>query len=192
MANLSRNAQVLRYLLQVAPGIGRTKLAKFAYLADLEAWKYLGRAISDFTYFFDQHGPFDSGGFFGAMSELKTLGFVTENQIPCGQYAGYEMLPTSQAAEFDFSPAEAEVLRYVATTYLSKTARELCDDIVYKTQPMVEAEPGKPLPMDRVNRVPGERLGFNLERMLAGEASVAAGRTRPLAELMDELRARCQ
>src|SRR5262245_48517651 len=34
MPTLSRNAQVLRYLLQVAPGIGHTKLAKFAYLAD--------------------------------------------------------------------------------------------------------------------------------------------------------------
>lgn len=188
MANLSRNAQVLRYLLQVAPGIGHTKLVKFAYLADLEARKYLGHPISQFTYYFNQHGPFDSGGFFGALSELKTGEFITENQIPCGEYIGYEMLPTSQAAEFDFSTGEAEVLRYVATTYFSKTARDLCDDIVYKTEPMLEAEAGKPLPMDKMNRAPGEGFGFNLERMLAGEASVAHGRTRPWAELMDELR----
>jgi len=183
---------MLRYLLQVAPGIGHTQLAKFAYLADLEARKYLGRPISGFTYFFDQHGPFDSDGFFGAIGELKSLGFIAENQIPCGQYTGYEMLPTSQAAEFDFSPSEAEVLRYVATTYLSKTARDLCDDIVYKTEPMMEAEAGKPLPMERMNRTPGDQLGFSLERMLAGEASAAGGRTRPLAELMGELRTRCQ
>ena len=188
MANLSRNAQVLRYLLQVAPGIGHTKLAKFAYLADLESRRYLGRPISGFTYYFDQHGPFDSSGFFGALAELKTSGFITENQIPCGEYVGYEMLPTSQAPEFDFSQSEAEVLRYVATTYLSKTARDLCDDIVYKTEPMLNAEPGRPLPMDRMNRVPGKDLSFSLERMLAGEASVAQGRTRPWAELMDELR----
>lgn len=192
MANLSRNAQVLRYLLQVAPGIGHTKLAKYAYLADLEARKYLGRPISSFKYFFDRHGPFDSGGFFAALEELKTLGFVTESEIPCGQYAGFEMLPTSLATEFDFSRAEAEVLGYVAATYLSKTARDLCDDIVYKTEPMLKAKAGRALPMDMVNRVRGDQLGFNLERMLAGEASVAAGRTRPLAELMDELRSRCQ
>src|SRR5205814_232284 len=81
---------------------------------DLEARKYLGRPISGFTYCFGQHGPFDSGGFFGALAELKTGEFITENQIPCGEYVGYEMLPTRQAPEFDFSPSEAEVLRYVA------------------------------------------------------------------------------
>ena len=190
MANLSRNAQLLRYLLQVAPGVGHSKLAKFAYLADLEARKYLGSPISELTYYFDQHGPFDSGGFFSALEELKTQGFVTENQIPCGQYIGFEVLPTSNATEFDFSTVEAEVLRYVATTYLSTTARELCDDIVYKTEPMLAAEPGKPLPLDRVNKSAEGELTFSLERMLTGEASVSAGRTRPWSGLTDELRAR--
>jgi hypothetical protein len=188
MAELSRNAQVLRYLLQVAPGIGRTKLVKFAYLADLEARRCLGRPISAFVYVFNQHGPFDSGGFFAAVGELTARGLATENQVPCGEYVGYELYATGEAAEFDFTAAEAEVLRFVATTYFSKTARDLCDDIVYKTEPMRSAEPGKPLPMDIVNRAPGEGLGFSLERMLAGEASAEAGRTRPLADVMGELR----
>lgn len=188
MPAMSRNGQVLRYLLQVAPGIGHTKLAKFAYLADLEARKYLGCPISGFVYVYDQHGPFDSTRFFNALDELKESGFVTENQIPCGQYVGFEMFPTGSVVEFDFSHAEAEVLRYVAETYLSKTARDLCDDVVYKTEPMVGAKVGKPLPMDKLNRDPKDKLGFSVERMLAGEASAAAGRTRPLAEVMDELR----
>ena len=59
MPTLSRNAQVLRYLLQVAPGIGHVKLAKFAYLADLETLKYLGRPVTGFLYIKDQFGPFD-------------------------------------------------------------------------------------------------------------------------------------
>lgn len=188
MADLSRNAQVLRYLLQVAPGIGRTKLAKFAYLADLESRRYLGKPISSFEYYFDQRGPFDSGGFFGALRELTARGLATENQVPYGEYTGYELYATSVAAEFDFTAPEAEVLRYVAKTYLSQTARDLCDDIVYKTEPMRSAEPGKPLPMDTVNRAPGEKLEFSLERMLAGEASAAAGRTHSLADVMRELR----
>lgn len=188
MTDLSRNAQVLRYLLQVAPGIGRTKLAKFAYLADVEARRYLGRPITAFVYFFDHHGPFDSGGFFAALGELTAGGLATENQVPCGEYVGYELYATGVATEFDFTAAEAEVLRYVATTFFSKSARELCDDIVYKTEPMRSAEAGKPLPMDIVNRAPGDGLGFNLDRMLAGEASAEAGRTRPLADVMRELR----
>lgn len=189
MANLSRNAQVLRYLVQVAPGSGHTKLAKFVYLADLEAHRYLGHPVSEFRYVFDQHGPFDSTAFFGALNELKARDLVTENQIPCGPYSGFEVLPTSHAVEFDFSASESEVLRYVATTFMSKSARDLCDDIVYKTEPMMDAEPGKPVPMDRINGTPGTGLTFNLEQMLRGEASAAAGRTRPWADVRDELRA---
>ena len=188
MPTLSRNAQVLRYLLQIAPGIGHTKLAKFAYLADVEARKYLGRPISTFVYFFDQHGPFDSRRFFRALSELKRLDFATENEVPCGQYLGFEIFPTARVAEFDFSHAEAEVLLYVAATYFSKSARDLCDDVVYKTEPMLGAKAGRPLPMDMLNRDPKDKLGFSVERMLAGEASADAGRVRPLAEVMDELR----
>ena len=84
------------------------------------------------------------------------------------------------------------MLRYVATTCLAASVRDLCDDVVYRTEPMLEAELGKPLQIDRVNRVADDALSFNLERMLAGEASEAAGRTRPWTDLMGELRARCQ
>lgn len=35
-----------------------------------------------------------------------------------------------------------------------------------------------------------DELGFSAERMLAGEASAAAGRVRPMATVMNELRAR--
>ena len=192
MSAVSRNGQVLRYLLQVAPGIGHTKLAKFIYLADLEARKYLGRPISTFVYVYDQHGPFDSRRFFRALNELKRLDLATDNEVPCGHYRGFEMFPTSRVVDFDFTLAEAEVLKYVAETYFSKTARDLCDDVVYKTEPMIGAKVGRPLPMDKVNRDPKDRLSFNVERMLAGEASAASGRTRPLAEVMDELRAGCK
>src|SRR6266496_2935351 len=44
MTQLSRNAQILRYLMEVAPGLGRIKLAKFAYLADCESYRYLDRS----------------------------------------------------------------------------------------------------------------------------------------------------
>lgn len=191
MANLSRNAQVLRYLLQVAPGIGHATLAKFAYLADLEARRYLGKPVSEFRYVFAPQGPFDSIGFSSALGELRSQGLATENQIPCGPYVAFEVLPTNRALEFDFSAPEAEVLRYVATTFLSRSARDLIDDIVYRTEPMVDAEPGQPLAMDRANGTPGAGLTFNLERMLRGEASADAGRTRPWTEIRGEFRAAC-
>lgn len=190
MPTLSRNAQVLRYLLQVAPGIGHVKLAKFAYLADLEALKYLGRPVTRFSYIKDQYGPFDSDGFFSARDELLAADLITENQVQCGDYLGFEMRPTGQGLEYDFSVVEAEVLSYVAKTYLAMRTRELCDDVVYKTEPMEGAQLGKPLPMDTVARKPGHRHGFSLERMLAGEESATAGRVEPLAKVVDGLRSR--
>jgi hypothetical protein len=189
MPTLSRIAQVLRYILQVAPGIGHTKLAKFAYLADLEALKYLGRPVTRFSYVVDLYGPFDKIGFFAARDELLAEQLITESQEQCGDYLGYVMAPIG-ALEYDFTVVEAEVLSYVAKTYFAMRARDLCDDVVYKTEPMQDAKPGKALPMSAVARRDGHKHGFSLERMLAGEASAKAGRVTPFAKVLNGLRAR--
>jgi hypothetical protein len=190
MPELSRNALVLRYLLEVAPGVGHTKLAKFAYLADLEARKHLARPISRFRYIRDQHGPFDAKAFFAARDELVRDGFATETPVECGPYVEYQMQPTSRVPEYDFTVAESEVLSYVGRAYMSKTARDLCEDIVYQTAPMQNLNLGDEVPMDKVDGESRDKLGFSLERMLAGEASAEVGRVRPMAEVVHELRAR--
>ena len=188
MINLSRNAQVLRYLLEVAPGAGRIKLVKYAYLADCEAYRYLGRAISGFRYRFDNHGPFDRA-FFDAKDELVDGGYATETAIRIGPYDGYDYRPTNQSVEYEFNQAEVEILRYVAQTYLNETAISLCEDVVYKTPPMKGAKVGERLKMDRMKEEQ-DPLGFDLERLLEAEASVDSGRYRPLKEAVEELRAR--
>lgn len=189
---LSRNAQVLRYLLEVAPGLGRIKLAKFAYLADCEAHRYLGRPISEFRYRYARHGPFDDGRFYAAKDQLIQGGYATEVTVEAGPYVEYELSPTRQPVEYGFDQAETEILRYVAETYLNRTARSLCDEVVYQTPPMKGAKVGEKLQMDRMRQEKNkaDKLGFNLERLLAGEASVEAGRYRPLRDAVDELRAR--
>ena len=49
----------------------------------------------------------------------------------------------------------------------------------------------KDLPIDDPHHEPNE-LGFNLERMIAGEESAKAGRTRSAAEAIRELREKTQ
>src|SRR6266446_5388571 len=73
---LTRNAQVLRYLLEVAPGVGHTILAKLAYLGDLLARQHLGRPITGMEYVYDNHGPFDRLRFYAARDELERGGFI--------------------------------------------------------------------------------------------------------------------
>lgn len=192
MQSVSRNAQVLRYLLAIDPGVGRTKLAKYAYLADLVARQYLGKPISGFRYVFDRHGPFDSNAFFRAKRELEKAGLATESEMSIGPYVEHSIFPTDRALEYSFTIAEARVLEYVAQTYLSMNARALCEDVVYQTLPMKKATPGKSVPMGLVTRTTKDRLGFDLERMIAGEESADAGRVKPLHQVVDELRARAQ
>ncbi len=55
---------------------------------------------------------------------------------------------------------------------------------------MQNGKMGEKLPMDKLNRDAKDEFGFDLERMLAGEASAEAGRVRPLADVLNELRAR--
>lgn len=186
---LSRNAQVLRYLLEVAPGIGHTKLLKFAYLADLEGRRYLGQPISNFRYVRFDHGPFDKA-FYAAKAELLEKGLATDETVLVGNYEAHSVRPTHLTVEYDFSVAEAEVLSFVAGTYLDQTAVQLCEDVVYGTPPMQGARVGDELDMDQLNNQTQDPLGFNVERMLAGEESGRAGRTRPMRDVLNELRAR--
>jgi Antitoxin SocA-like, Panacea domain len=185
---LSRNAQVLRYLLEVAPGVGRIKLVKFAYLADCEAHRYIGRSISEFEYRFAQHGPFDKR-FYDAKNELIDGGCATETLVESGPYTEYEFRPTAKLVEYGFDQVEVEILRYVAAIYLSHTARSLCDEVVYQTPPMEGAKVGDHLKLEKMRKGKQDKLEFDLERLLASEASVDAGRYRSLREAVDELRA---
>lgn len=106
-----------------------------------------------------------------------------------GPYDGYDYRPTEEPVEYGFTQGEAEILRYVAEIYLNASTIRLCEDVVYNTPPMQGAKVGERLQMEKMRAVP-DPLGFNLERLLAAEASVEAGRYRPLKDAVDELRAR--
>ena len=50
---------------------------------------------------------------------MKEGGFITETPVQCGPYVEYQMHPTSKVPEYDSAIPEAEVLSYVALTYMS-------------------------------------------------------------------------
>ena len=185
---LTRNAQVLRYLLEVTPGVGHTILAKLAYLGDLLAWQHLGRPITGMEYVYDNHGPFDRLRFYSARDELELGGFILRESADVGGYLGYSMQPTPQPVEYDLVPAEKDILTWVGRTYGSWTARALCDQVVYQTRPMKKAKPGGRLPMEAFSR--RDDMELDLEQVLVGERSAREGRVRPLAGVLNELRAR--
>lgn len=189
MRELSLNARLLRFFIDQDPGVGRIKLAKYAYLADLISVKLCRQPISEFRYIFDNHGPFDSARFYSALEELKDEAFVTE-RTKIKWRREYEYTTTEAVLDYRFSEVEEEILSFTVSTYRPYTATALNKDVVYKTAPMLIAERKQPVQLDVVLKAAPDPLDFSVERLLAGEKSVRLGRHRPIEEAMRELRAK--
>lgn len=189
MRGLSRNAMTLRYLLGLAPGVGHMQLLKCAYLADVEARTYLGRPISTLRYRRYVHGPFDVASF-AAIREVIVGGLATSTLTWIGNASLPLLRPTLYPVEYDFSTADAEVLRYVAETYMTLAARRLCDEAVLATRPMRDVQLYDDLPMDQLDRRSDDPFAFSFLRMLQAEQSAQSGRIRPIRTAVNVLRAR--
>lgn len=158
---ISRNAQLLRFLLAADPGIGRQKLGAYVYLADVESIRILGRPLSTFRYIYDRHGPFDARGFHTAKVELEHEGLVRDTGVAIGRHLVHRLEPIGRVLEYEFTAPEREVLDHVVNTYLEDDARNLCPEAVFMTAPMRKASPGKPLPMDEAE-MPGSGRGASV------------------------------
>lgn len=191
--SLSRNAQVLKYFAQQhTRGIGRTKLQKLAYLADLEARRYLGKPITTFEYTWWNHGPFDDG-LYAAIEELKRHGLASEVEIPWPSYLEHRLVDAGKAVPFTFTATESEVLSFVAEKYLHSPLARLLYEVVYETRPMKEvARKGDRLPMELVDNEGRNELGFDLEAVLEAERELEDGRFKTASALFDELRRKVQ
>lgn len=189
VASLSRNAQVLKFFLQqTGAGLGVTKLQKLAYLADLEARKYLGRPITTFDYYWHDHGPFD-GALYTAKDELVDGGHAKEEQREYFGYRERRLIDRGKAAPFDFDAYELEVLRFVADTYLATELRKLLTEVVYKTRPMKAVKSrGERLPMEQVDNSGEAELGYDPKRVIEAEAALARGEYVLASDFFDGLR----
>lgn len=187
MRRLSRNAQVLKFLLQQCKGAGRTRLQKLAYLADLESRKLLGKPVSEFQYIWHDHGPFDSA-LYDAIQELDEKGYATQSEIDYGDgYVEKRVRDTGKPALLEFSPAQIEILSYIVKRYTKTPLKQLLDDVVYETEPMEKVQRrGDRLPMDEMNNVDRERLGFDLEKVIEAEK----GNDRLAKDFFNELRSK--
>ena len=118
---------------------------------------------------------------------------VTEEQVrlPATVSPGTAtMSPVSQMALI--SPEQRRsILEHIVGVYGRHDLRSLLDDVVYETKPMVDAKQrgafGEPLKMEMVDnecRTPG----LDLERLWESWHEADTGQTRPVAEVMDELR----
>lgn len=192
MTNLSKTAQLLKYFAQQYPGVPRTLLAKYVYLADLHAREYLGEQISDFVYRKDNYGPFDRS-YYSYIEELEAAGVAQDVfEHLGGNYRTYRLYSRA-ATEFDFSAEELDVLAYVCRSYLGMSKPELLEEVVYQTKPMVpRPAEGEALDMDSINNEGRNEVGFDLSEILLAERQIASGNytTNPFPEPHSAVRSR--
>lgn len=183
-------AELITYLLgTLHRDLGRTRLLKLLYLADLEARKYLGHPISRLHYRRYLHGPFDSA-IYRAIEHLVDHGAISahEHRGPERDRVLVKYRLTRQRPERRIPATYRSILDYVAREFGARPMQALLQH-VYSTPPMEGNIPIEaPLPMNRVDRIGIRALGgIDLNTLLRAESDRAAGRARPLDEARREL-----
>jgi hypothetical protein len=180
-------ADLILYFLARVPGAGRTQIVKFLYLADLESRRCLGRPLTDLKYIWGDFGPFDQR-IYDCLDQLRKSGKVTEEQYP-SSYGGtaYCYRTCAGQPQEPATKVVALILEKVVTDIQGVPLRNLLDDVVYQTKPMLDANNrgarGQPLRMELVDNelvIPG----LSVERAWEGLHQLEAGQSRPLSEIL--------
>lgn len=186
---MSRNSRVLELVLQRAgKPLGRIRLLKLAYLADLLAWRVLGAPLSEFRYFFHRNGPFDAA-FYTALEELDQAGRITQEEITTQD--GYECNLTRSTvpgyAPEGFTPGQVHLVDLAVKRYAALPQEELLRQ-VYATEPMKGANRGQSLSMvTQKDRDRDAAAGISLEDILAARAAFQRGEWISFDEFKGEL-----
>jgi Protein of unknown function (DUF4065) len=181
-------SDLIAYLLNNVPSVGRTQVVKFLYLADLEARKCLGKPLTDLNYVLDRHGPFDPK-ILAQLDAMDADGRVTAEQFSFRGNQCYNYAKNQKTPRVVFS-AEAEVILDHVVDLVRKHSLSKLLEIVYDTEPVVDAKArnafGKPLKMNLVNnarKIPG----LDLERVLRATKDLDDGKGRSLEKVLAEL-----
>jgi hypothetical protein len=187
MRNLSKNEEIVKYIVERLSGkVGRVRLMKYLYLADLEARRYLGRPLSTFRYRLDKFGPFDPA-IYRVLESLTREGLIAQDQYPWQGSVGFVYHDSREPVIFSLSPAERHILEYVMGRFHTVEMDRLLEDIVYETSPVKGAKVGRVLNMDKVNNEMSRKLkGIDLERILHAEQQLQEGKYTTLDQILKE------
>lgn len=186
---LSREEELVAFFVNRCAGnLGRTRLMKLLYLADYEARRYLGRPLSGIKYVWHFYGPYEPK-LPEWIDSLKGSGVIVEEPMtyPSG-VTGYLYTPGPRSPSASFAPAEMEILSYVCRQYSQVPLRDLLDDVVYQTEPMLKAQEkgakNQPLEMHIVDNSKSNELSISFEELLERRRQLQAGEYLPHAEAM--------
>lgn len=181
---MSSTSQLLCYFAEQFPGSGRSQLVKFCFLADYQSRRFLGRPISPLSYRWDHYGPFDPK-VLEALDRLVDDGLLLAHplEVVPGRVRAFGYTRSDQPAPLDFTAPETAILDSVVQIYRDAQSKGLLEDVVYETEPMVDARArqafGQPLNMEQVDNL--DRIpGLELEEVWQADAELRAGKGVPL------------
>jgi antitoxin SocA-like protein len=190
---LSKEEQMLAYFVHRLEGqrFGRTALMKFLYLADYESRRFLGRAISDVAYIWHHYGPYDTA-FPANLTRLAESNIIVHEEFEFDNGKTVARFRTGTAAPtYSLRPEEFSVLQYVCDHYSGMDLQVLLNDIVYETEPMIDAKArnakGKKLRMQIADGLRSNELGIPFEELLQRSFEARAGATITAEEFKAEV-----
>ncbi|MCL6596088.1 MAG: SocA family protein [Firmicutes bacterium] len=145
-------ALVGRLVRQARGGLLKTQLVKFLYLIDLEWVKATGVSLTGLRWRYHYYGPWDDA-IDGVLLEMEREGelVVREGIRPDGlPYRVYDATGTTPGD--NLSAAERLVSDHICRTYRRFRVRQLLDDVVYETPPMLNANKGEELNLTLAHR----------------------------------------
>ena len=187
MDTMSKTAQVIKFYVQEKP-LARIMLAKLAYMADLNAHKYLGRPISELQYVYDVFGPYDSEGFYPAIQDLKDRSLIQEQAVPSHFGDMLNIIEDEpRQTTFSFSPAEKRILSWNLREYGDQELLKFLHNVVYNTPPLEKGTRGNPLEMYVVEDDEKDYLHIDFDTVLQSEAEIANGEYETADVFFDQL-----
>lgn len=137
----------VRAVLAAAEGeVGRTRLVKLLFLADLQARSELGHSISGVDYSYHYYGPY-ADPIIDAVEELARRGEVVTSRrpLPNGSYfTGYSVHRPPANGACGLAPDEQLIVDEVVDRWGDRSLQELLAH-VYSLPTMRAATPGRPI-----------------------------------------------
>lgn len=136
MSELSKNEQIITYIVRYHSRATKTVVMKLCYLIDLISFKNTGKAIFNFEYIRYKYGPFDKKVCF-ALEKLEELNYITEESYftPSGEENTYYSFNEKMEVVLDVKSEEKKLIDEVLESLKGYGARTLTE-ICYKTKPM--------------------------------------------------------
>lgn len=137
----SKTAQLIKYMVDRLHGdLLKTQILKFLYLVDLEWVRYTGKQLTDLNWIWYLHGPWDR-------HFEDIIADMSGNEVECitqprFQGGHFNLFYPGSRPRFDvtLNLAEQAVVDRILEAFSQKSVRELLEEYVYQTAPMLAAQ----------------------------------------------------